>query len=158
MSSRSYFPSSLILMLFVALLPFGVSAQEITGSILGTVKDSSGALVPGATINILNTDKKVLIRTATSDATGEYTAPLLPIGNYSITVSAPNFKETVQHAVLNVNDKLTLNFTLEVGPVAEQVTVESGQLQVELQTPTAAGLISGTQVRELSLNNRNYEQ
>jgi len=147
-----------VLILFSCFIPLGVGAQEITGSILGTVKDPTDAVVPGATITIFNTDKNVLIRSVTSDATGEYVAPLLPIGNYSVTVSAPNFKETVQHAVLNVNDKLTLNFTLEVGTVAEQVTVESGQLQVELQTPTAAGLISGTQVRELSLNNRNYEQ
>src|SRR5260370_32905691 len=59
---------------------------------------------------------------------------------------------------LNVDDHLTVNFTLEPGSVNEVVTVQANALQVELQTATAAGLISGTQVRELALNNRNYVQ
>ncbi|MDD5542712.1 MAG: TonB-dependent receptor [Acidobacteriia bacterium] len=133
--------------------------QEITGSIIGTVKDPSGAVIPGATITVTNTDKNAVIRTTTSGSEGEFVLTTLPIGNYSITVEATGFKKSTQTGIqLHVNDKLTINIALEVGNVAQQVTVEASPVQVELQSATAAGLISGTQVRELSLNNRNYEQ
>jgi Carboxypeptidase regulatory-like domain/TonB-dependent Receptor Plug Domain len=150
--------NKIVLVLLVALLALPLAGQEITGNIVGTVKDATGAVIPGASISILHTGKNVVIRTVTSDNSGEYVAPLLPIGNYEITTTATGFKQTVQGAVLNVNDKLTINFVLAVGGIEEKVTVEASELQVELQSPTASGLITGTQVRELSLNNRNYEQ
>ncbi|MBI1750384.1 MAG: TonB-dependent receptor [Acidobacteria bacterium] len=137
----------------------GAWAQEITGTIVGTIKDATGAVVTGAKITVTNTDKNIVVRALTSDASGDYVAPLLPIGHYSVTVEAPGFRKTTQRNIeLNVNEKLTINLTLEVGRVEETVTVEASALQVELQSPTAANLISGTQVLELSLNNRNYEQ
>ena len=152
---------SIRFLLVLAILSLAVStvAQEITGTILGTVKDPTGAVVPGASVTVLNTDKNVVIRTVTSNEAGEYTAPLLPIGHYNLTVTAPGFKKIVQKDItLNVNDRLTLNLTMQVGASDTQVTVEADALQVEQQSATASGLINGTQVRELSLNNRNYEQ
>ena len=65
-----------LVILLMFCIPLSVSGQEITGSILGTVKDPTGAVVSGATITIFNTDRNVLIRTVTSDATGEYVAQL----------------------------------------------------------------------------------
>jgi hypothetical protein len=65
-----------LLITLLSCIPLSVSGQEITGSILGTVKDPTGAVVSGATITIFNTDRNVLIRTVTSDATGEYVAQL----------------------------------------------------------------------------------
>lgn len=144
--------------LLISLLALAASAQEITGSFVGRVQDPSGAVISGATIKIENTDKNVVVRTVTSDASGEYAAPLLPIGNYSLIAAAPGFQTSIKKVMLNVNDKLTINFSLRVGVVAEEIVVSVSDLQVELQSNTAAGLISGTQVRELSLNNRNYEQ
>ncbi len=136
-----------------------LTAQEVTGTIVGTVKDASGAVVPKATITISHKEKNVVIRTLSTDEKGDYVAPYLPIGHYSVTAEAQGFKKATQTNIeLNVNDKLTVNLTLEVGSVEQTVTVEATPIQVELQTPTAAGLISGTQVRELSLNNRNYLQ
>lgn len=133
--------------------------QEVTGSILGTVKDPSGGVIPGATVTFTSTEKNVVIRTATTGTAGDFVASLLPIGHYSVSVEAAGFKKSIQTDIeLHVNDKLTVNFTMEVGNISQEVTVEASPLQVELQTPTSAGLISGTQVRELSLNNRNYEQ
>jgi hypothetical protein len=147
------------LMLVVLALVFSVAAQEITGTILGTVKDPSGAVIPNATVTVLNTDKNVVIRTVTSNTEGEYNAPLLPIGHYTLTVSAPGFKKTLQKDItLNVSDRLTFPIVLQVGGAETEVTVEANALQVEQQSATASGLINGTQVRELSLNNRNYEQ
>lgn len=149
----------LALLLILLALVSSMAAQEITGTILGTVKDPSGAVIPNATVTVLNTDKNVVIRTVTSNAAGEYVAPLLPIGHYTASVTAPGFKKMIQKDIsLNVNDKLTMNMVLEVGAAETEVTVEANALQVEQQSATAAGLINGTQVRELSLNNRNYEQ
>ncbi|HYL37323.1 MAG TPA: carboxypeptidase regulatory-like domain-containing protein [Bryobacteraceae bacterium] len=145
--------------LLLAVLAVCSLGQEITGSILGTVLDSTGAAVPGATVTITNTDRNAVIRTTTTSGNGDYTAPLLPVGHYSVAVESKGFKKSIQGGIeLNVNDKLTINFSLEVGEVQQEVTVAANSIQVELQTATAQNLISGTQVRELALNTRNYEQ
>src|SRR6266436_3482562 len=152
---------------FVWLLVVGLSAgmcgaaaaQEVTGTILGTVTDSKGGVVPNAKATITNTDQQVVVRTLTTDEHGQYAAPLLPVGHYSVTVEIAGFKRVTQRGfVLNVSDKLAVNFTLEVGAVKETVSVEANALQVDSQSATATGVISGTQLRELSLNSRNYAQ
>ena len=99
-----------VLLLFVA----AAQAQNITGSIAGVVTDASGAVLSGATVTVTNTDTGVTIRTVKTGSSGEYSAPLLPIGNYSISVSAPGFKTFSQTGVtVNVNDKLTINAALD---------------------------------------------
>src|ERR1700746_436601 len=134
-------------------------AQEVTGSISGTVTDSSGAAVAGARVTIKSLDENVVVRTLTAEASGLYIAAYLPVGRYEVVAEAPNFKKSIfSNIVLNVANKLTINLTLDVGSVNETVTVESTPLQVELQSVTAGGLINGTQVRELALNGRNWEQ
>ncbi|HET8667882.1 MAG TPA: carboxypeptidase regulatory-like domain-containing protein, partial [Terriglobales bacterium] len=134
-------------------------AQEITGTIVGTVKDPTGAVVPNATVTITNTDKNVVIRTVQTNASGDYVAPLLPIGHYSISAAAGGFQKASQTGIeLNVSARLTINLTLQVGGSTQEVSVEANPVQVELQSVAATGLVSGTQLRELSLNNRNYEQ
>src|SRR5882724_11606299 len=147
-----------ILSAFFFLYAFGWS-QEVTGSIAGTVHDTSGAVVPNATVTVKNTDRNTVIRTMKTDDQGNYVAPLLPIGNYSLTFEATGFRTFVQNAItLNVNNKLTFSPTLEVGSASQTVQVEADAIQVEMASPTASGIVSGTQLRELSLNNRNYEQ
>ncbi|HXN23555.1 MAG TPA: TonB-dependent receptor [Candidatus Dormibacteraeota bacterium] len=149
--------------LVVLIAIFGCSTalwcQEVTGSIAGTVKDQTGAVVSGATVTITNTDKNVVVRTLTTASNGDYSAPLLPIGHYSVAVEASGFKKTVETGIeLNVNDKLTIALTLELGGAQETVTVEASPLQVELQSATAGNVVSGTQIRELALTSRNYAQ
>src|SRR3989441_10403999 len=135
------------------------AAQETTATISGTVLDAQGAAVPNATVTIKNTDTNVVIRTLTTDAQGLYVAPLLPIGRYEVTAEGRGFKKSRETGIiLNVSDKLAVNFTLEVGAVNETVTVEANALQVDTQSATATGVISGLQLRELSLNSRNYAQ
>jgi hypothetical protein len=135
------------------------SAQEITGSVVGTVTDASGSGVPGARVTVTNTDRNTVVRTAETDSEGNYNAPLLPIGNYDVSVEAKGFKKATQKGItLNVNDRLTVNMKLEVGDVQQEITIEAGQVQVELQSPTAGNLIEGPEIRELALNSRNYEQ
>jgi hypothetical protein len=149
----------LVVFLILSISTAVSSAQEITGSIVGTVQDGTGAAVPGARVNFTNTDRNALVRTTSTDSDGNYSAPLLPIGHYSVSIEAKGFKKSIQRDIeLNVNDKLTINLKLEVGDVQQEVTVEANPVQVELQSNTSQTLISGSQVRELSLNARNYEQ
>ncbi len=134
-------------------------AQDVTGSIAGTVTDPSGAGVPNAKITVTNTDRNAVIRTVTTDSGGNYSAPLLPIGTYSLAVTAAGFKTSNHTGIsLDVNDNLTVNIGMQVGQLTESITVEAAAVEVALQNATASNLINGTQIRELSLNNRNYEQ
>src|SRR5215468_690125 len=147
--------------LVVSLFFFAISlqSQEVTGSIRGLVTDQSGASVSGATVTVRNTDQGVVIRTIRTSDSGEFVAPLLPVGRYSITVEQNGFKKYLRTGiVLNASDRLTQDVMLEAGAVTDSVTVEANPLQVQLQDSAVEGLISGTQVRELPLNNRNYEQ
>ena len=145
--------------LFVVLLAAAASAQDITGSIVGTALDSTGSAVPGAAVTLTNTDRNTVIRVTKADTHGYYSAPLLPIGRYSITFEAQGFKKaTVKNIELNVNDQLTVNGRMEVGDVRQEVTVEASAIHVDLQSPVNENLIDGEQIRELSLNARNYEQ
>jgi hypothetical protein len=136
------------------------SAQEITGSIVGTVSDKSGAVVAGATVTVENADKNdVVVRVLSTNDKGEFVAPFLPIGHYTLIAQAQGFRKIERRGLtLNVNDVLTTDFSLEPGSVTETVKVEAEASPVELQTATASGLISGTQIRELAINTRNYEQ
>jgi hypothetical protein len=151
-----------LLSLTVALLLGGSAvafAQEITGSISGTVKDAAGSAVKGATVTITDSAKKVVARTITTGDDGEFSAPLLPVAFYDITVEAASFKKHVENQVkVNVNERRTVDVTLEAGSIAETVTVTSDLLQVNTLSAAATNVINGDQVRQLSLNNRNFVQ
>src|SRR5229473_2954556 len=135
------------------------SAQEITGQIRGIVTDASGAVIAKATVTITNVDRNQVLRALETNSAGEYVAPFLPVGRYSVAVEIKGFKKFIKNDVeLNVSDRLTVDAALQTGAVTETVSVESEPLQVNLQNVAVEGLISGTQVRELPLNNRNYEQ
>src|ERR1035438_8324222 len=136
-----------------------LAAQDISATIGGTVLDPSGAAVASAKVTITNTDRNQVVRELTTETAGTYSAPLLQIGNYSIKVEAKGFKtETRTGIVLNVNDSLRINIALQVGAITETVEVKSQATAVELGTTANASTIEGTQVRELSLSTRNYEQ
>ncbi len=152
----------LVAVIVVVLLAgmFGAAwAQEITGQIRGIVTDASGGVIANAAVTITNVDRKQVIRTVETNTAGEYVAPFLPVGRYSVAVEAKGFKRFLKNDIeLNVSDRLTVDASLQAGAVTETVTVEAEPLQVNLQSVAVEGLISGTQVRELPLNNRNYEQ
>src|SRR5437660_6675181 len=137
-----------------------VGAQEITGSVFGSVVDMSGAIVSGATVTVENADKNdAVIRVVMTNENGDFVVQFLPIGHYTFVAETKGFKKAERRGVtLNVNDKLTLNFTLEPGALTETATVLADASPVELQTATASGLITGTEIRELAINTRNYEQ
>lgn len=134
-------------------------AQNITGDIRGIVQDPSGAVVTNAEVQVRNTDQNVLVRTVKTGSDGSYVASLLPVGHYQITVTAPGFRSyTANNIVLNVNDRRVVDVTLPVGTSSQTVEVQDAPVQVDLDNPQAAGLINGTQIRELSVLSRNFVQ
>ena len=133
--------------------------REITATIFGTVTDPSGAAVSGAAIVVINTDQSEVVRRLLSATNGEYVVPLLPIGDYNISVESPGFKiSTLAGITLNVNDHRAANSGLRVADNQQQVTIQADPLQVDLQSSAAVGLISGTEIRELTINTRNFAQ
>jgi hypothetical protein len=134
-------------------------AQDVTGSISGTVTDPSGAAVKGATVELINTDRNETVRTLVTNGAGFYTASSLPSGTYTVKVTDEGFKlDTLTGLVLHVDDKLTANRKLVVGSTNQSVSVEADELHINLEDAAASGLFTGTQVRELELSTRNYEQ
>ena len=143
----------------IVLVTAWLAAQEITGDIRGVVKDPTGALIAGAKVSVTNTDRNVVIRTITTGPDGSYVAPYLPVGRYQIAVETQGFKKlVVSDIVLNVNDHRIVDAQMQVGGADQIVNVAESPVGVDLETSEAAGLVSGTQVRELALATRNYEQ
>ncbi len=124
----------------------------------GTVLDSSGAVVPGAEITVVHLGTGAT-RTATTNSSGNYVVTSLPIGAYTVIASAPGFKTfEAQNVQLNVGAKLNLNATLEVGTIAETVSVEAGALMVESGSAEVGHVISGLEATQVQLNGRNFIQ
>jgi len=136
------------------------SAQEITGSLVGTVKDSSGAAVSGATVTVTDPKKNnQVVRTAVTTDDGTFSVTNLDTVVYTVTVEAANFKKSVNTDVkVDIGQRRSLDVVLAAGRIDETVTVTADPVAVELSTPTAGTTINGDQVRELSLNNRNWIQ
>jgi hypothetical protein len=158
--TRCYFLAATIALCAATLvLPVRGRAQEVTGTILGVVTDSSGAVVPGARVTITNEDRHQVERTLPTNKAGQYSAPLLPVGHYTVTFEDANFKRITEAGIiLNVNDQRIVNASLQVGSTSETVTVQANALAVNTESDAATGLITGTQVRELALQSRNYEE
>src|ERR1700761_1726744 len=109
--------------LFLAAMPFILSAQQTLGGITGAVTDTSGAAVAGASIQVKNVDTNLEIKSAASDK-GEYEILNLPVGNYSVTFSKEGFKTEAHTAIIVQGNRFTtVNGKLEVGAVATSVEV-----------------------------------
>jgi len=148
-----------VFVVFAGLVSLNLHAQEVTGNIAGAVTDESGAAVPNATVTVTATAQGLVVRTLQTNEIGLYSATLLPVGTYSVTVDAAGLRKARLEGIeLTANAKFTADFKLQVGGVTEEVSVEAPVVQVELQTAQMSTLISGTQVRELALNNRHFAQ
>lgn len=134
-------------------------AQKITASLTGTVTDPSGAVVSGASVTLHNNATNADVITVKTDSNGFYTASELPFGTYTVTVVGQGFKKFIATGVtLHVGEQRGLNIKLEVGGVAEEVTVTASTVPIETASGAQDTTITGTQIRELQLNNRNFEQ
>ena len=116
---------------------------DVTGSIVGYVRDKSGAVLPSATVTAVQTATGYS-RTVATDTSGQYSILALPPGRYRLTASVQSFQQgVVDNVDLNVNDALHFDFDLQVGSVSESVSVDANALQVQTSTST------GTTVRSL---------
>ena len=133
-------------------------AQLDTATILGTVLDSSGAVIPGAKVQVQNMGTSHTVE-LTTDGNGNFVAPVLPVGNYKVTVSVTGFGTYVRENIrLNVADRVGLTIELKPGAVTQQVTVVGERPVVETATTTLGGVIGSQQVTNLPLNGRALTQ
>lgn len=129
---------------------------DVTGSILGYVRDSSGAVLPNATVTAIQASTGYS-RTVTSDSSGHYAMLALPPGSYRLTASVSGFNlGVIEQIDLNVNDALNFDFNLTVGNVSQSVSVEANTLQVETTTTSQGTTITSQQILAMPLNGRSY--
>ncbi len=139
-------------------IAFPVCSQVSNASISGTVTDSSGAYVPGATISVRNINTGVTA-TATTDASGLYSAPNLIIGTYEVHLTKKGFASEMRSGItLTVGRQAVVDFTIKPGNTSEQIVVTADAPLVETANSALGGLIDQKQVRELPLNGRNLQQ
>ncbi len=142
----------------VLVLSAGTYGQVTTGTVSGTIKDNSGAVLPAATVEIRNVDTGIS-RNATADARGYYTAPNLSLGQYEVTAGLSGFQTSVRRGLtLNVGQNAVVDFTLQVGAVSEKVEVNAEAPLIETTTATVSGLVNERQVQDLPLNARDLLQ
>src|SRR5438093_8527718 len=143
---------AMLVFLLVAIPSF---AQLPTGTILGVVKDSSGAVVPGASLTVTNIDTS-LTRAGRSTEDGSYRFPALPVGRYRLEVTKEGFSALSRTGItLEVAQEATIDVTLEVGSPAQTVTVAEEVPLVQTTSSTVGGLVNEEQVANLPLNGRN---
>ena len=135
-----------------------LQAQVDTATVVGAVQDSSGAVVPGASVTAteVNTNTKTSTRT---DTAGNYVLTPLRIGNYSVAVEAQGFKkETRAGVVLQVQDRVRVDFALQVGALTEAVNIEAEVPVVQTESSSLGDVIGSRQITDLPLNGRDYTQ
>ena len=140
----------------MVLLHSSAWAQVSTGTVSGTVSDSTGAVVPGAMVAIRSAETG-MTRSVTTDDSGRYRAPQLGLGIYEITAQAQGFQTVVRSGItLTVGQEAVVNFSLQVGAVAERIEVTGEAPLVETTTATTSGLVNEATVRDLPLNGRSF--
>jgi len=129
--------------------------QNITGTILGTVADASGAIVPGVTVTVTNKDTGQSIRVLTNQL-GYYEAPQLRPGDYGVQAAGTGFKTLVRDGVqVSVESRLRLDFAMEVGDAATSVAVTADAPLIESETASLGQVITSRTVQELPIKGRN---
>jgi hypothetical protein len=133
-------------------------AQHITGTILGTVKDSSGAVLPAATVTVTNEDTNIQYKAAT-EATGDYVALNLPPGTYTIAAGFSGFKTNTTKGVrLLANRTIRVDVVLEPGTVVETIEVRAPAPVVNSENATVGSIMENRLITALPLNGRTIDQ
>ena len=142
-------------LLLTVFLSMPALAQEITGTITGTVTDQSGAAIPGLTVTVRNMGTNAT-QSVVTDENGAYVATLLPPGRYEVSLELAGFKRFVRSGIdLSVNDRLGVNISLQPGDVSETVTVTASTPLVKTESSDVSTLINAKQVEQMPLNGRN---
>jgi len=150
-------PRHLLLSLFLAAVSASIlTAQTFRGTLLGTVADATGAVIPGASISVKNMDTGIE-RTTQSNSDGAFRVPELPVGRYSVTVTMAGFNPYHAEGVeVAVAGEVNLNVTLQTGSQKEEVVVMANALQVETTSNTLGATLTSNEVKNLPVNGRDY--
>ena len=146
----------MISFLLLASLAISAAYAQTTGGITGIVTDSSGAVIQGAAINVKNTETGAT-RTATTNGSGRYFVLDLPIGEYRLTASNPNFRDAAWSVKLLVNQEARVDFTLEISISMADVDVMDDAPMVSTSTTDISGLVGEQAIKNLPLNGRSYD-
>jgi len=140
--------------LLVSVIACATVWAQGTAQISGTVKDQSGAVLPGVEITVTQTETNIP-RSAVTNETGSYVLPNLAVGPYRLEATLPGFRSYVQNGiVLQVNGSPVINPVLEVGQVNEQVEVQANATMVETRSVSVGQVIENQRILELPLNGR----
>lgn len=143
-------------LIFALLLGQGIVWGSVTGSISGTVMDSSGAVIPGATVVAVNAETNIRNSTLTN-AEGFYSLPALPPGDYEVQIKAKGFQQYRQTAlVIDVNSALRVDATLQVGAETQEISVSATVAHVETNNTQMGEIIGTTKMTALPLNGRSF--
>jgi hypothetical protein len=148
-----------VFLLLVLLVAMGITmhAQAPSGTIVGTVKDESGAVIPNATITITNKATNVG-RTVTVNAEGLYSAPALQPGDYTVRGEMQGFRTIVRDAIVAAGGNTTVDMSMTVGEARQVVEVEAATAQINYESNTVQGVITRQTIEDLPLNGRSALQ
>ncbi len=137
--------------------PAFAQSQATTGEVRGSVVDSTGAVLPGATV-VLSDPTRAISRTVVTNAEGNFVAPLLPPGNYEMSATLAGFQTTKNKGIhVTVGSQLIVNITLKVGGMEEAVTVEGGATAVESSASVRTTTVDETAITNLPINGRRFQ-
>ena len=143
-----------LLLPLVVLVPASSDAQQFKASVTGTVVDTQGAVIPGVTVSVINTDTSVAIESV-SDSSGAFAVKDVVPGKYKVTATLPGFKTFVREGiVLHTAETATITVKLDLGNVEETVTVSAGLSEVETNQSVLSQTMDNKKVSELPLNGR----
>lgn len=151
-------PSGRCVWLLLCLLLVGAPlwAQLDTGTILGTVTDQSGAVIPGAKVSLTNEGTSLTV-TTTTGADGSYTFSPVKIGTYTVAVEATGFSKVVQsHLTVNINGDLKIDLTLKPGEVTQTVEVTGAAPPLQTENASVGQVVNQESINNLPLNGRNF--
>ncbi len=144
--------------LLCCLLSLPVFAQVDSARIVGSVRDQSGAGVPAASVTFTETATNTRAAVQADDK-GDYVSPPLQVGKYSVVAEAPGFKQqTRQNLTLQVQDRIKIDFDMQVGAVTDNVIVSAEPAVIQSETSSLGQVVSARQITELPLNGRDYVQ
>ena len=153
---RRLLPALLAGLILMAAAPSVAFAQAVTGTLLGTVTDSSGAVVSGAQVTITNQNTG-FTRSVKTDTIGEYTVPSIPTGVYTVLAEMQGFKATALSQIdVGVDQRVRIDVQLEVGAMTESVTIEATTPLVQTSSSELGTTVTNDEIEALPLNGRNF--
>ncbi len=147
---------TVLLLLFTLWIPLHALAKVDTGAILGTVRDQSGAVIPGAAVTLKN-ERTGLVLTTKTDSSGNYIFTPIQIGAYAVEAGFQGFQKVNHvHIPVQVQQQVVVNFVLPPGQVTQTIQVTAAPPQLQTENASVGQVIGARQINDLPLNGRNY--